>query len=208
MPSRSEFAVRFAIVSVLLLALAGSLAAMLFRIFPLPAPSASTRFPPAFLASSVLLLLGSVSLSRARAFVRRERQQPFRRSLLIGLSAGTLFVTSQIYALTWLIRQQRPEDVQVGAGAFVAVIASLHAMHFVVALMFLVFVTIQAFADRYDHEYYWGVSLCAWFWHFLGVAWVVVLAVMTIASLPQPVFAEDRSQFFDEVVHVLEFPVN
>lgn len=208
MPSRSEFAVRFAVVSALLLLLAGALAAALLRIFPVPSGRSPTQFPPAFIVSTGLLLGGSVALSRARACVRRERQQPFRRALLIALACGTLFVTSQTYALIWLIRQQHPAEVQVGAGAFVAVIASLHAMHFVVALMFLVFVVVQAFADRYDHEYYWGVTICAWFWHVLGIAWIVILIVMMIAALPQPVFAQDRRQFLDEVVHVLEFPVD
>jgi heme/copper-type cytochrome/quinol oxidase subunit 3 len=208
LPSRSEFAVRFAVVSALLLILACALAAVLMRIFPIPDGRSPTQFPPAFVVSTILLIVGSISLSRARGYVRRERQLQFRRALLIGLTAGTLFVTTQTYALTWLIRQQRPTEVQVGAGAFVAVIASLHAMHFVVALMFLVFVTVRAFADRYDHEYYWGVTVCTWFWHALGVAWLVVLAVMMISSLPQSVFAQDRGQFFDEIVHVLEFAVN
>ena len=182
-PSRSAFAVRFAVVSALLLTLAGLLAAMLLQMFPASADRSPTQFPPAFLVSTGLLLIGSASLARARGFVRRERQRPFRQYLLLGLAAGTLFVSTQTYALTCLIRQQPPEDVPVGAGAFVAVMAALHGMHFVVALMCLVFVTVQAFADRYDHEYYWGVTICAWFWHILGVVWLLVLAVIGIASI-------------------------
>jgi len=139
--------------------------------------------PPAFLVSSVLLLIGSASLSQACGFVRHERQRPFRRHLLLSLVVGTLFVATQTYALTWLIRRQPPEDVQVGTVAFVAVMAALHAMHFVIALLFLVFVTVRAFADRYDHEYYWGVTICTWFWHILGIVWLLVLAVIAIASL-------------------------
>ncbi len=183
MPSRSEFAVRFAVISALLLIVAGALAAVLLRIFPVPTRRPPTQFPPAFLVSTGLLLIGSVSMSRARGFVRRERQQPFRRSLLLSLAAGTLFVTTQIYALTWLIRQQPPSEVATGAASFVAVMATLHAMHFTIALMFLVFISVRAFADRYDHEYYWGVTVCAWFWHILGIAWMAVLAVIMIVSI-------------------------
>ncbi len=183
LPSRSEFAVRFAVVSALLLLLAGLLAAMLLQFFPVPHKGASTQFPPAFLASTGLLLIGSASLSRACGFVRHERQRPFRQHLLLSLAAGTLFVTTQTYALTWLIRQQSAADAQVGVVPFVAVMAALHALHFIIALMFLVFVTVRAFADRYDHEYYWGVTICAWFWHILGIVWLVVLAVIAITSL-------------------------
>ena len=182
LPSRSEFAVRFAFLSAVLLVLAGSLAAGLLRLFPIPAGRPGTHFPEAFLVSTVLLLLGSLSLSRARAFVRYERQVPFRRHLIFSLAAGTLFVATQSYALTSLIRQQRPAEVEVSEGAFVTVIAALHAMHFVVALLCLAYITVNAFADRYDHEYYWGVTVCAWFWHFLGIVWLMVLAVIGITS--------------------------
>ena len=155
----------------------------MLQIFPVPLEHQSTRFPRAFLVSTGLLFIGSISLSRACLFVRHERQRPFRRHLLLSLAAGTLFVTTQTYALTWLIRQQSGSDVQVGALAYVAVMAALHAMHFFIALLFLVFVTVRAFADRYDHEYYWGVTICTWFWHILGVVWLVVLVVIAITSL-------------------------
>jgi cytochrome c oxidase subunit III len=181
LPSRSEFAVRFAVVSAVLLALACALCLLLLRVFP-PLPTKSpTQFSPAFAVSTLLLAVGSVSLWRAHGLVRRERQAPFRRNLITALAAGTAFVGTQSYALTCLIRQQPPDEAATGAGAFVAVIAALHAMHFVVALLCLVFITVWAFADRYDHEYYWGVTVCTWFWHILGIVWVVVLGVMAIA---------------------------
>lgn len=183
MPSRSEFAVRFAVVSALLLLLAGAIATGLLNLLPIPEKHPPNHFPRAFIVSTFLLMIGSWSLSRACAFVRRERQVPFRRHLLISLGAGTLFVATQTYALTGLMHQLRPEEASIGAGAFVAVMASLHAMHFVVALMFLVFVTVRAFADRYDHEYYFGVTVCTWFWHALGIVWLMVMAVIGIASL-------------------------
>jgi hypothetical protein len=59
---------------------------------------------------------------------------------------------------------------------------ALHAMHFTLALMFLVWVTLGAFADRYDHEYFWGVVVCAWFWHALGIAWGCILIVFAIST--------------------------
>lgn len=183
MSKRSEFALRFAFVSGLLFLVAGALGTLLLRLFPVGTTSQTTVFPPAFLISTVLLAVGSVSMSRACAFVRRERQIPFRRSLLISIAAGTLFVTTQSYALTALVRQTPASQVAIGAKAFVAVLAALHAMHFVIAMMFLVFITVQAFADRYDHEYYWGVTICAWFWHVLGIVWVLVLAVIAIAMV-------------------------
>ena len=181
-PQRSDSALRFFAVSAALLVAALTVSSVLHAVAPAVDRREPTRFHPAFAATTLLLFGGSVALSRAVAFVRRERQRPFRRSLMGALLCGTLFVGIQSFALSMLIRQQPAEDMPTGAGAFVAVIASLHAMHCVVALLCLVYVTVQAFANRYDHEYYWGVTVCAWFWHVLGVAWCAVLATMAIAA--------------------------
>jgi cytochrome c oxidase subunit 3 len=177
--SQSRLALQFFAVSAFALIAAGALAAGLVRLWP------STSFPratfsPVFALSTAALLTGSACLSQAVAAVKRERQPRFRRMLALALCSGTLFVATQTTALNWLVRRQDPEDVQTGAATFVAVLASLHGLHFLVALLCLSFVTVQAFADRYDHEYYWGVSVCAWFWHVLGIIWLVVLAVMAI----------------------------
>jgi cytochrome c oxidase subunit III len=182
-PRRSDFALRFFGMSAALLFAALSLSSVLLALFPVDDRRGPTQFPPAFAVSTLLLFCGSVALWRAIAFVRRERQRPFRRCLMWALLFGTLFVGFQTFALSQLIHQQPAEDVPTGAGAFVAVAAALHAMHFVVAMLCLVYVTVQALADRYDHEYYWGVTVCAWFWHVLGIAWCVVLAAMAIVAL-------------------------
>lgn len=181
-PRRSDFALRFFAISATLLFVALSLSSVLLKLSPSDPGRAPTQFPLAFAASTALLCSGSAALSHALGNVRLERQRPFRRSLMLALLAGTLFVGFQTFALSQLIHQQPPEEVQTGVGAFVAVMATLHAMHFVVALLSLVYVTVQALADRYDHEYYWGVTVCTWFWHALGIVWCAILAVMAIAA--------------------------
>ncbi len=179
---RSDFALRFFALSAALLLVALSLSSVLLMLSPIDHRREPTQFPLAFAASTVLLGCGSAALARAVGFVKRERQRPFRRSLMWALLAGTLFVGFQTFALSQLIHQQPAEEVPTGAGAFVAVVAALHAMHFVVALLCLVYVTVQAFADRYDHEYYWGVTVCTWFWHALGIVWCAILTAMAMAA--------------------------
>jgi heme/copper-type cytochrome/quinol oxidase subunit 3 len=51
-----------------------------------------------------------------------------------------------------------------------------------IALMVLSYVTLQGLSDRYDHEYSFGVALCAWFWHALGIAWIFILGAYGIVS--------------------------
>ena len=112
----------------------------------------------------------------------KERQQAFRIWLFLTLTGGTLFMGIQTYGLWCLFPTRRtPADATVGVTPFVMVFATLHALHVFVAQMFAAFVAARAWADRYDHEYYWGVSICAWFWHVLGIVWLAILAVFAIS---------------------------
>lgn len=149
------------------------------------------RFPQAFWLSSISLLTGSIALERASGYVSRERQRPFRGHLVIGLVSGMLFVAFQIFGMWVLLRSQESEyamataetAVALGVKPYVFVAAFLHAMHFFLALLFMVYVTLNGFTGRYDHEYYWGVRVCAWFWHGLGIVWLMILVVFAIVSI-------------------------
>lgn len=179
---QSRLAVRFILSAAGVYATAAALAYLLIALIP-PVPRvAEVTMPPVFWLTTLLLAAGSACLARARLYVSLEKQRPFRRSLLGALVAGVLFVGIQCYGLSCLIRNQIPGEVQTGANAFVTMIAALHAMHFTLALLLLVWVTINALADRYDHEYHFGVTLCAWFWHGLGVVWILILFVFLIVT--------------------------
>lgn len=189
-PTRSAVALRFGIVTVAVAVLATLLGRLAIWCTP-PEEYPAIRFPPTFAPSTLALLLGSVALSRAMGFVRREKQAAFRQALWTALGAGTIFVALQGASLNWLIGRQTPDDVATGAAAFIVIAAALHALHFVVAILFLVYVVVNAAFDRYDHEYSFGVTVCAWFWHALGMAWIAVLVVIAIAATtasdgPQP----------------------
>jgi cytochrome c oxidase subunit 3 len=139
-------------------------------------------FPVAFVASTALLAGGSLLLHRASLLVRFEKQSEFRRSLAWSLVLGTAFVAAQTYGLWCLIAQnEAAKSVGLKDGAFAFVL--LHGVHFVVALLFVAFVFLRALADKYDHEYSWGVTFAAWFWHALGIAWLAIMAAFLIAGV-------------------------
>lgn len=139
-------------------------------------------FPVAFVMSTLLLAGGSFLLHRASRLVRFEKQPEFRRSLAWSLVLGTGFVAAQTYGLWCLIAQhESAKSVGLKDGAFAFVL--LHGVHFVVALLFVAFVFLRALADKYDHEYSWGVTFCAWFWHALGIAWLAIMVAFLIAGV-------------------------
>lgn len=179
---RSAYALQFFLLSTTLLAIAIATSRMLMLVIPGTGMWRGNPFSPAFGISTLMLFMGSWCLFQAIQSVRRERQRLFRRWLRFALAAGTVFVAVQTFALSRFMTTQSSDDAETGIAAFVAMAAGLHGMHFVVALLFLCFISVQAWADRYDHEYYWGVTICAWFWHALGIIWVAILTVMMIVK--------------------------
>jgi cytochrome c oxidase subunit 3 len=178
---QSRQAVMFFVRALLLCGVAAAITIGLATLFGRP-PVAEFWFPPAFAVSSVLLLLGTIALSRAVRSVQREKQRSFRRWLKAALGIGALFMGVQSYGLWTLLPAERAADqASLGVTPFVLMLSALHMLHLSVAVLFLAFVATRAQADRYDHEYYWGVSVCAYFWHALGIAWLFILAIFAIA---------------------------
>lgn len=178
-PRQSELALWFFLLAAGVIGVAAGLAEALIVVAGRPATT-TFYFPPAFVFSTLFLIGGSVFLHRSVEAVRVEKQKRFRRSLVAALVCGTLFVAVQSYALWCLMSVQVPAEASVSASTFVFTFAVLHAIHFSVALLCLVFISLHGFTDRYDHEYYWGVTVCGWFWHALLVVWLVILGVFAL----------------------------
>lgn len=178
---QTDSARRFFLVALGVFAVGGLLATTLILIARPIHETEHVTFPRAFLVSSLLLATGSIALQRALHHVRLEHQEQFRTALSIALAAGACFVGVQSFGLWRLLQTPIGMDASTGPGAFAFVLTFLHGMHLSVALLFLSYVTVRACAGRYDHEYYWGVTCCAFFWHVLGLAWVAILAVFAIA---------------------------
>ncbi|MFO0978907.1 MAG: cytochrome c oxidase subunit 3 [Planctomycetaceae bacterium] len=179
---RAGLARRFFAATILqaLVVISGGL--LLGALFGKQTPGEKLRIPFAFLISTALLVAGSTFIEQAKSYVRREQQVPFRRSMIKALVAAMLFVSVQGYGL-WAIDKgaRTPEQAQMGISATVVMFTVLHGMHFIVAQSVLLWVTLCAFADRYDHEYSWGVSFAAGFWHILGVVWLGILYIFIAA---------------------------
>ncbi len=177
----ARFLLRFAATLMSVAGTAGVLAWVLIHVVGATPHPGRVVFPVALFASTALLACGSTAMQRALVAIRRERQRLCRRHLCQAMLAGTLFCGVQSYALYCLIQNQTPATAQADANAFLIVFAGLHAMHFCVAMLFVCYIAVRTFAGRYDHEYYLGITLCTYFWHALGVVWMVILGVFVMA---------------------------
>ncbi|MFM7164035.1 MAG: cytochrome c oxidase subunit 3 [Planctomycetaceae bacterium] len=181
---RVSLARRFYLATVAQVAVVLLATVLLGWLFGRQAPADKLRLPWAFLISTILLAVGSWYMEQARFFVRREKQVEFRGALLRALISAMIFVAVQGYGL-WAIDKgpRTSENVQLGVHGFVIMFTVLHGMHFLVAQSVLLWVTLSAFADRYDHEYSWGVTFASAFWHILGIVWLCILFVFVTANV-------------------------
>lgn len=181
--NQSMMARRFFLATICQAAVCILLASLLAYFFKAPPATDRIRLPAAFRFGTVFLICGSWFLHVSLNHVKVERQADFRRSLLLALVFAVLFVGVQSYGLWGFVQGTRDyQNPQMNTHGFVFMFASLHAMHFLVAQSVLLWVTLSAHYDRYDHEYYFGVTFAAWFWHALGIVWLAILWVFSIAS--------------------------
>jgi len=178
----SNLALIFFVVSAGVLMIAWSGTSLLIRYSSFIPSVDRLTLPPVFAVSTLLMATGSALLHGAVQYVRQERQRPFRLCLIAAVIAGTAFVMTQCCGLWCLLASHHASSERNGIRDSAFVFAIMHGVHFVVALLFVVLVSLRAAADCYDHEYSRGVVFCAWFWHALGVLWLVILGAFGIAA--------------------------
>ena len=130
--------------------------------------------PPLLWINSFVLLLSSLAWEAARAGMRQGRVDVTRRALHGAGALGILFLAGQL--LLWR------EFVQTGyfassnpANAFFYLIAGLHGLHIAGGLFFWVRAVLGL---RAGADVRLRVELCAIYWHFLLLVWVLMLALL------------------------------
>jgi cytochrome c oxidase subunit III len=181
-PSTAVIAMWLTLAALAMLFLSGMVGYVLFRAGSQRSPQFGTlTFPPSLWLSTVLVLVGSVTVQLAVSSVRRERLGAMRRWLYITLAISVAFIAVQTPAMIQLLRMHNRSLATTGGHALYGLIfflILLHAAHVVGGLVSLAIVCRGAALHRYDHEQYLPVRFNALYWHFLDVVWVVMFGVM------------------------------
>lgn len=151
-------------------------------------------WPQLLWANTAVLVLSSVALHRARAAARRTAPREEVRSwLLVGGLAAVAFLVGQILAWRQLAEAgYRPATNP--ADAFFYLLTAIHALHVLGGL-----VALARAAARLRHAgieaLRLSVELCATYWHFLLVAWIVLFALLAYAPVFPWLYAICRAPF-------------
>lgn len=125
-----------------------------------------------------VLVLSSVALQGAQSAAQHGRMDGVRAGLLAGGVLAVAFLAGQV--LAW-------QQLSAGgyflatnpANAFFYLITGMHGLHVLGGLLALARATIKAWRSSAVDQVCLSVELCATYWHFLLLVWLVLFALLT-----------------------------
>lgn len=148
--------------------------------------------PPILYLNTAVLLLSSLTMEWARRNIFRELDvleewlglgKPALRRALPWLGAtlllGALFLAGQVTAWRQLSRQGFAFDqFSTPASYFFYVITGLHAVHLLLGVLGLIAcLSVLGLFRRVEYRQV-AVDTTAWYWHAMGLAWLLLFAVL------------------------------
>jgi heme/copper-type cytochrome/quinol oxidase subunit 3 len=155
---------------------------MIFRLSaPVWPPADLPRLPLGLTALNSLVLLASVvPITSALRAARRPAQLGMVRSLAWAVALGGSFLAVQ--GLEW-IRLVR-HGLTLGSsmyGATFYVLIGCHALHVLVAVLWLGVATLLARRGVFEPGRHAGLEMCAIYWYFVCALWVVLFPLVYLA---------------------------
>jgi len=137
-----------------------------------PAPQVSLLW-----ANTLVLILSSVALQWAQYSVRRGRMDAMRAGLLAGGTFTVVFLFGQV--LSWRqLGTMVHFEVTNPAIAFFYLITGLHGLHLLGGLVAWGRTVAKVWGDVDVAKLRLSVELCALYWHFLLLVWLVLFGLL------------------------------
>jgi cytochrome c oxidase subunit III len=136
----------------------------------------STPVPRQLWLNTAVLILSSVALEWAGSEAQHGRGNRMRIAIFAAFVLAVLFLVGQIIA--W--RELTADGYGLAgnpANSFFYVITGLHGLHILGGLGALGHTMIKAWGGPVTSGLRLGVELCAIYWHFMLVVWLILLSL-------------------------------
>ncbi len=140
-------------------------------------PEGMPPLPAGLWASTIVIMLSSLSIQIAYHCVRADKQGGLIATMLITTLLGVVFLFTQGLNWAWLIAINE----KVNSGLYMStfyLLTALHALHVIGGLIYLGYVTARSFTGTYHSAFHPGVKYAVMYWHFLGVVWLVMFVMI------------------------------
>jgi len=144
-------------------------------------PADQPRLPLLVTALNSLVLFGSlVPLTRALRAIGHDDRADAGRALGLTTLLGAIFLAVQGGEWTRLVRHGLTLASSQYGGAFYILIGC-HAVHVLVAVLWLAIVTTLARRGRFSARRHAGLEMCAIYWYFVCALWVILFPLVYLA---------------------------
>jgi cytochrome c oxidase subunit III len=165
---------------VIFLAVAACLFSLLFASYFMRMDAPDWRPPPLpriFWANTVALIASSLALQAGRRAAEAGEKLALRNALLIGGGCAVLFLAGQLWGWRELVADGFYASAN-PANAFFFLLTGAHGLHLVGGLVALFRASAKARLGAEPEELAASVELCAIYWHFLLLVWLLQLALL------------------------------
>ncbi|MCP3977915.1 MAG: heme-copper oxidase subunit III [bacterium] len=143
-------------------------------------PVGAPALPRGLIVSTLLLFGCSVSIQRALSRIRAGDEAGLLRALQLTVGIAVLFLVAQGWS--WWVFFHSATFASHLYGFTFYMLTGLHALHILGGLVSLGVVMYFAVRSAYSWAHYPGVRMCAIYWHYLAVVWVVLYVVLLVES--------------------------
>ena len=133
--------------------------------------------PSILWANTVLLILSSLTLERARRILQLGLREAFNRWLSVTAILGVTFLVGQL--LAW--RQLTSQGIYLTtnpSSSFFYLLTGAHGVHLAVGVLALLYVTVEACRYRLGPAKRTVLEVTAIYWHFMDGLWFYILCLM------------------------------
>jgi cytochrome c oxidase subunit III len=148
------------------------------------------KIPFTFWASTIVILISSITLFKAKEYLNSEHFPEFRWMTGASYFLGLLFLLLQLMGWTELLNSGITMSNSTG-GSFTYILSGLHIFHTLGGVIALTFLVREAFRKTsYVDSYVFSVNppnqlkikLISIYWHFLDILWLLIFLFLLYHS--------------------------
>ncbi len=137
------------------------------------------ELPWQLLASTIVLILSSVTAQWALGAAKRNKKRQTRLSLALTLDLGIIFLVSQVWIWGVLV-DNNIYLVGNPGGSFLYVLMGVHAFHLISGLIYLIIMLVKAYRVNDISKIQSQLGLSTTYWHFLDGLWIYLYVFLII----------------------------
>ncbi len=132
------------------------------------------QLPNAFIVSTIFIIVSSLTFILAKNAIKKDNRSQTTLFLVATLLLGLFFIYNQFRGFQEIIDAgyNFTGPTSNVTMSYIYLIAVVHILHVVVAIISLLVVIYNHFKQRYSAQNLLGLELAETFWHFVDILWL------------------------------------